>query len=239
MLPNRPTSRADAVAIFTRTPVPGKAKTRLIPLLGPRRAAQFQAALVCDAIRKVDALGGSALGYLFVVGRGRLPGAWLNRGGKRRFVAPGTLVRQRGADLGERLEQAFRWLLHRHAAALVIGADSPLLPPSILRQALRELRLCEAVLGPCPDGGYYLIGLQARSGAIPEAMFCDIRWGSAYAFRDTLRNLLDRDFSCSVMEVLEDIDRPEDFLRLRRQLVRDRAARRLAPAVWRFLRDMD
>jgi hypothetical protein len=220
--------KTPAIAIFARPPLPGKAKTRLIPLLGSRGAAELHAALIRDTLRKVQALSGRVARYLFVAG---LPTP----------VAPArfTLARQRGAGLGERLENAFRKLLHRHPCAVVLGTDSPLLPPRILREALRELRICDAVLGPCPDGGYYLIGLRRpRVGGMPGGMFRGIRWGTRFAFGDTLRRLLRYGFPCSVLESLEDVDRPEDVQHLREKLTHSRAARRLAPATWRFLKDL-
>lgn len=216
-----------AVAIFARAPSPGKAKTRLIPLLGSRGAAEFQAALIADCIHKTNALAGRASRYLFFAGR-QLRAAALGASGY-------TLVRQRGRDLGERLEHAFLALLGRHSAAVVIGTDSPMLSPRALRAALRELWACGAVLGPSPDGGFYLLGLRrAESKAIP-GLFRGIRWGTAFAFRDMRGKLLRRGLACSVLEPCADVDRPEDFRRLARELVRSRAVRRAAPAVWAFV----
>lgn len=151
----------------------------------------------------------------------------------RSTFAKYAVLPQRGHDLGQRLERAFRHLLRRHVAAVVIGTDSPLLPVRILRTALGELRLCDAVLGPCPDGGYYLIGLRR----LDTGLFRGIRWGTRFAFRDTLRNLFQRDFCCSVLEPVADVDRPRDIRRLARELAQCRAARRLAPATWRILKD--
>ncbi len=233
--------RVPAIAIFARAPTPGKVKTRLIPLLGSKGAARLQAALISDVIHKVNALAGVSA-YFFLSGRSsavraRRRGPRQAGAGRRPYLSRYIVARQRGADLGERLEGAFRRLLHRHPAALVIGTDSPMLPPRIVRQALRELRLCEAVLGPSPDGGYYLIGLRRQCARISHGIFRGIRWGSASAFRDTLRNLLDRGFGCSILEPFEDIDRPEDFLRLKEELSGSVAARRLAPAVWQFVKE--
>src|SRR5205807_9524580 len=89
-----------------------------------------------------------------------------------RSAATFVILEQRGPGLGARLERAFRQMLRRHPAAIVIGTDSPLVPVTVLRLALSELRICEAVLGPCPDGGYYLVGLRdtgfrALSGRLP------------------------------------------------------------------------
>lgn len=213
-----------ALAIFARTPVPGRVKTRLIPLLGSSGAAHFQAALISDTVGKVDGVGRPAARYFFYTGRDR--------------PAPNSLrgcvvKRQEGRDLGERLARAFRQLLRRHSQVVVMGTDSPALSPRLVRQALAELRICDAVLGPCPDGGYYLVGLRRLKAGI----FGRIRWGTRSAFRDTLRNLLRAGFSCSILEAVGDVDRPEDLERLQRELVRSSAARRLAPSVWRFLKN--
>jgi len=209
------------VGIFARTPVPGKAKTRLIPLLGPRAAAEFHTALIRDTLRKVDALSGCVSRYFFLAGR-NFP----------TLSAHYRLVRQRGAGLGARLENAFRRLLRSHSCAVVIGTDSPSLPPRVLHEALSELQVCDAVLGPCTDGGYYLIGLRLLSTGLLRG----IRWGTAFAFRDTLRNLLWHGYSCSILEPWSDVDVLSDIRRLKKELARSRAARRLAPAAWRFLK---
>ena len=276
------TCRLPAVAVFARTPIAGQAKTRLIPLLGPQGAADFQAALVSDTLRKVAALRGFVQPYLFLTGhsvsfhgsavrasrplsRQHLapapvgmadPPLW----GPRSFLKPvdmhyrsqdlrATLswapacirefriIRQHGKDLGERLENAFRRLLLLHPSCVVIGTDSPLIPACILRQALRELHACESVVGPCPDGGYYMIAFRrlADPGML-RGIFRSVRWSTAFALRDTLRNLLRLDLSCSVLEGYADVDLPRDLQRLKKNLSRNRTARRLAPATWRFLK---
>lgn len=210
-----------AVVIFARVPAPGKVKTRLIPLLGAAGAAALHAALLEDTVRKVSAFRGSVARYLY-----------LHRGGQ--FLAPRgyRLARQHGADLGARLGHAFEQLLKRHESAVVIGTDSPLLPLRALRAALGELRVCDAVLGPCPDGGYYLLGLRRYE----RGFLRGIRWGTSFAFRDTLRNLLRRHYSCSILEPCPDVDRPGDVFDLARRLACHAVARRLAPATWGFLR---
>jgi hypothetical protein len=140
--------------------------------------------------------------------------------------------------LGERLANAFRGLLRLHPSCVVIGTDSPLLPACILRQALRELHVCESVLGPCPDGGYYLIALRRPvDPGMLLSIFRRVRWGTAFAFSDTLRNLSRLGLSCSVLEDCADVDLPRDFQRLKKNFSRNRTARRQAPATWRFLKE--
>jgi uncharacterized protein len=215
--------RLPALAVFARAPRPGKTKTRLIPLLGAEGAARFQAALISDTIGKVATLRKSAAGYLFYSGAGAIE-----------FPLRRSLEyhRQHGRDLGMRLARAFKFLLRTHGCAVIIGTDSPELAPRLLRQAFRELVVCDAVLGPCPDGGYYLIGLRRFDARI----FRKIRWGTRFAFRDTRQNLVHKNFSCSVLEKCPDVDRPADFKRLARDMKETRALRVLAPATWRFVR---
>jgi uncharacterized protein len=228
--------RSTAIAIFARLPVSGEAKTRLIPLLGRAGAAEFQAALIEDASRKVAALisrSGRVAPYWFLAGTPSVGCFPMPHSG-----AQWTTLTQHGSGLGVRLDHAFRALLRRHAAAAVIGTDSPLLAPRTLRVARRELVVCDAVLGPCPDGGYYLVGLRDRACATlgRRGVFARVRWGTAFAFRDTLRNLLERGLSCSILEPVDDVDRPRDLRALRRELARSTSARRLAPATSRFVK---
>jgi rSAM/selenodomain-associated transferase 1 len=228
-----PVSTCDAaLAVFARAPLPGQCKTRLIPSLRPQGAAAFQRVLLADTLRKVAPLSSKLALYLMTAGAG-----FNFIENRQQGISRFTLLRQRGGDLGERLENAFRHLLRRHTHVLIIGTDSPQLTRQILRQAIGELRWCDAVLGPCPDGGYYLIGLRREAGGhLEKGLLHNIRWGSARAFEDTLRNLITAGLACSLLEPLEDVDRPEDFMRLKRRMIRDALIRRRAPMTWRFLR---
>lgn len=142
--------------------------------------------------------------------------------------------KQRGKDFAERLARAFRDLLRTHPKAVFIGTDSPELSLRLLRRAIRELEACDAVLGPCPDGGYYVIGLRR----FDAKLFIGVRWGSRFTFRDTVRNLIRRRFSCSILDFCPDLDRPEDFTRWAREMKTRPSLRRLAPAAWRFVRGL-
>ncbi|MGH9397402.1 MAG: TIGR04282 family arsenosugar biosynthesis glycosyltransferase [Terriglobia bacterium] len=222
-------SGSPGLAILTRSPVPGRCKTRLIPLLGAEGAAGFHRALLLDVLSKAIAL---PLGiYLATTGPGVCRDPTL-----RQRVSSFKLLRQRGADLGERLENVFRQLLRQHSSVVVIGSDSPEISPRTFLSAFRELRWCEAVLGPCPDGGFYLLGL--RSGlqdADLKALFRGIRWGSRWALADTLKNMASLRVTGSLIAPCGDVDRPRDLTRLFTQMSADPSLRRRAPETWRFL----
>jgi hypothetical protein len=219
--PSRP-KPTSAIAVFARAPVAGRAKTRLIPLLGPRGAAELQRALILDTVAKVNQLTRQTDSWLFTAG-GKIPefsgcDGW-------------NVTAQRGRDLGQRLEAAFRRLLQSHSQAIIIGTDSPLLSPRLLRLALSELRSCDAVMGPCPDGGFYLVGLAREA----RELFRGVRLSSRHAFDDTRRALLGRGFSCSILPMVSDLDRPADLKEIAKQMFRKPSMRAVSPALWLFL----
>ncbi|MGH9470231.1 MAG: TIGR04282 family arsenosugar biosynthesis glycosyltransferase [Terriglobia bacterium] len=213
--------------MFARTPVPGRAKTRLIPALGPESAARLQQALLCDAAGKARAMQPRVTAYLALAGRPF---------GLPDHINSLPTILQRGADLGGRLQHVFSALFRRHPRVVAIGTDSPELSPALLRQALGELDWCEAVVGPCPDGGYYLVGLRRGVSRVSRRqVFGRVRWGTRWALGDTLRGIVESGLSCSLLEPCADIDRPRDLRRLAAAMLSDPAYRRRAPHTWRFI----
>jgi uncharacterized protein DUF2064 len=125
-------------------------------------------------------------------------------------------VPQPGSDFGLRLEQAMLGAFGRgNGPLLIVGTDVPGLASRHLDQALALLGddPDRVVLGPSPDGGFYLL---ASSRPIP-GLATATRW----CRRDTLRSLLVSLRALGrpviLLDPLEDLDRPAD---LERWLVR-------------------
>lgn len=176
-----------AVLVFSRAPIPGRVKTRLVPRLGEWRAARLHARLTAHALRTAKA---AACGPVELY----------------------DTARQRGADLGERMHRALSAALRRHRAAILIGADCPALRPSDLRRAARLLAgSCDVVLVPAEDGGYVLIGAKR----ISPRLFADIEWGTSSVYPKTVTRLEALGFRWRALRRLWDVDRPEDLERLR------------------------
>jgi glycosyltransferase A (GT-A) superfamily protein (DUF2064 family) len=116
---------------------------------------------------------------------------------------------------------------------VLVGSDAPTLPIERLQQALDLCADRDVVLGPCLDGGYYLIGLRRH---IPE-IFEGIAWSSESVLLDTLRRVQQARASVALLEPWYDVDTPEDLSLLRNHL----AALSLAgegipcPRTWEFL----
>ena len=188
--------------LFTRYPVPGKVKTRLIPALGAERAAGLHRRLTLRALRTAETLC-AARGVDLEI---RFDGG--SEAAMRHWLGDGKLFRpQCEGDLGERMSRAFEESFREGSpATVIIGADCPGLTSELLSAAFDALSTNRVVLGPANDGGYYLIGL---SRAAPE-IFRGIAWGTDTVFADSLRILAQSDVKPALLECLDDVDRPED-----------------------------
>ena len=69
-----------------------------------------------------------------------------------------------------------------HAGAILVNADSPTLPASILRAAVDATRRGGVVLGPALDGGYTLIGVSG----LHARLYQDIPWSTSEVHRKTV-----------------------------------------------------
>jgi len=95
---------------------------------------------------------------------------------------------------------------------VIIGADSPTLPPVYIEQALRSEQ--EVVMGPSTDGGYYLIGMKGKMTDI----FAGIPWGTDDVLSKTLKALQAKGNHAELLPVWYDVDLPEDLRFLKTHL---------------------
>lgn len=182
------------VVLFTRYPEPGKAKTRLIPVLGNAGAASLHRTLT---ERTMEAVQDS--GLAFEVRSTGAPvaafEAWLHTT---------SIVDQGDGDLGQRLARA-----GPPYPTLFIGSDAPDLTSTLLCDAAAGLRNAEAVIGPAEDGGYWLLGLTREVAGV----FDGIDWSTDVVFAQTLARLSTAGIDPVLLPALADCDRPEDLRR--------------------------
>lgn len=221
------------MVVFARAPVAGRTKTRLIPALGPERAAELYRCFlldIVDGLRHVPA-------DVIVAAAEQEDAAPLFAalGGADRSVA--QLMVQFGSDLGERILNAVRHTLsHGRPAAVVIGTDAPDLPADVIAKALDLLGSHDLVLGPCSDGGYYLIGLRA---AMPS-LFRGMRWSSDSVLSETVKRAEALGLGVALLEPWDDVDTPDDLRSLRARLTRQVTAGGSIPCrrTWDYLCDL-
>jgi rSAM/selenodomain-associated transferase 1 len=205
MASSEPLPEKVAIAVFAKAPVPGQAKTRLTGLLGADGAAALQAGLVRRALSTAVTANVGPVS-LFCAPDEHHP--FFARCAEQFRV---VLVPQAGKDLGERMHAAFRDAFAAESALIVIGSDCPALTIDDLRAARAALREAPAVITPAEDGGYVLIGL-ARD--VPR-LFSDVAWGTGAVLRETRARFTQAGVRCIELPERWDVDRPEDYARLR------------------------
>jgi rSAM/selenodomain-associated transferase 1 len=206
------------VCVFAKPPRPGLVKTRLAAALGAGRAAALARAFFDDTWSAA-----SSLPWAKAVLATTSPAAREWVGAKGSPVWP-----QGGGDLGDRLERILRRALRDAPVALAIGTDTPGLPPSLFSQARSALRDADAVLGPCEDGGFYLLGLRR----CPPGLLRDLPWSTPETFAQTAARLRERGLTTAVITPWFDVDRPADLACLRALVARGELR---APATARAL----
>ena len=197
------------VAIFTRAPVAGASKTRLIPLLGAEGAADAQRAMTWHALEMASALPDATVS-LWCAGDAAHP---FLLSCSRHFKV--ECLPQCDGDLGMRMADCLQRLLADHEQVLLTGSDCPAMTTAGLAAAAAALDHAPMVFIPAEDGGYVLIG--ARRGGLEAGCFAEMAWGSAEVMAQTRRQLANRGWQAGrdwlELPALWDVDTPDDFQR--------------------------
>jgi len=125
---------------------------------------------------------------------------------------PIQLFPQQGENLGERLSNIFqRMFANGYQQVHIINSDSPDLSSRLVQRSMRLLKKpkTDVVLGPCADGGYYLVGLKRL---IPE-LFRQIPWSTEQVLRRTVERAELLGLRCALLSPWYDIDTYDDILR--------------------------
>ena len=194
-----------ALAIFAKAPIPGYAKTRLIPVLGPEGAASLQVRLTERALQVAAGADLRPVTLWCAPDTSHVSFQTL----AERFGC--RLRAQIGKDLGARMLAAFAEAPRR---LVLIGTDCPCLEPGDLQTAAAALREgADAVIAAAEDGGYGLIG---ASRAIPS-LFEEMPWGTDKVAALTRERAEAAGLRLHELRSVWDVDTPEDYARLVRE----------------------
>ncbi|MCA1770533.1 MAG: TIGR04282 family arsenosugar biosynthesis glycosyltransferase [Halomonas sp.] len=190
-----------ALAILAKAPIPGRAKTRLIPALGPEEAARVHAQLLRHTL-EVTCAGFPRERITLWTALDHAHPLFLELA-ERHGIA---LSPQPEGNLGERMHHA---LVQAGEPALVIGSDCPALSPGLLRICAEALGEHDAVCLPAEDGGYGLIGVRQPD----PRLFDDIPWGTESVMARTRQRIAELGWRLACPATVWDVDRPEDLRR--------------------------
>ena len=193
-----------ALVVMMKYPAAGEVKTRLVPPLTHSQACGLYGCFLRDIFAALPSLTDTDIWAAY---------APVTAQKEVRALVPGGfgIFAQEGADLGERMRNAFSRLFSQYEKVSMIGTDSPDLPVSLISDSFEKLDKADAVFGPAEDGGYYLIALKNPV----DALFKGIKWGSSSVLADSLEKARQEGISTSLLDPWHDIDRPEDLKYLR------------------------
>jgi len=195
---------AARIIVFARAPEHGRVKTRLAAGIGADAALAVYRQLLEQTLLTVSV---SQLAPIELHIAGDVEHPFVQSIARR---AGAALIAQQGDDLGERMHQAIDGVLQRCDRVLLIGTDCPVIDEAYLERAFQHLASeAEIVVGPSEDGGYVLIGA-TRADA---RLFHHISWGSDKVMQQTREALGKTDLRFSELEVLWDVDHPDDYQR--------------------------
>jgi uncharacterized protein len=234
-------NRHCALALMTKAPRAGQVKTRLMPPLTSDEAAQLNRCFLQDT--------GAAISACCSDLTARHPGrpiacgiaVYTPVGAESDYAdilpADFSLLPQRGEKFGERLYSATEDLLKcGFAAVCLIDSDSPTIPAENFSRAVELLWSSDdrIVLGPCDDGGYYLIGLRQL---YPE-VFEGIDWSTDRVFEQTKQRAAQIGLEVCELPRGFDVDDHATLHRLCNELLGENARDGVAPRTQEFLRKL-
>lgn len=129
-----------------------------------------------------------------------------DREGLQSRIWPDHIARlpQGPGNLGDRMA---RMLRSTPGPTLVVGADIPAITNAHIAQSFQSLEQNASILGPAPDGGYWLVGLKHPARA-PQTLFQNVRWSTKHALQDTAKTLPK---PTALTTTLQDIDTAADL----------------------------
>jgi uncharacterized protein len=188
--------------VMVRAPIRGRVKSRMALSLDEEIVLDLYRAFVLDTLATASALLIPVVVCFEPADATDEVARWLGDG----F----TYLAQKGEDLGQRMENAFRHLFSEgYQCAVLVGSDTPDLPEELIREAFVSLKQKDAVIGPARDGGYYLIGFKGDR-LLPE-VFQDIPWGEDCVFPRTMDFFRKHLYDVHILAEWHDMDRVEDL----------------------------
>jgi len=214
-----------AIGIMIKTPRNGFSKTRLSPPLSSEEAASISRCFLKDTSAAIEALSHKDPSMVGVAVYTPV-GSEANLG---QLLPPGfKMIAQREGDFGSRLLGAAEDLFSvGFSAVCLIGSDSPTLPFHYLRDLATFLKEPKdrMVVGPCWDGGYYLLGLRHAH----TRLFEDITWNTDQVYTETVERSKEINLPAITLPAWYDVDDQRSLNRLLSELFPERANQAVPP----------
>ncbi|MDO5718051.1 MAG: TIGR04282 family arsenosugar biosynthesis glycosyltransferase [Tissierellia bacterium] len=193
----------NALIIFTKIPIEGFVKTRLIESIGEARARDLAEAMLKDLLRRFE----SDIDYdilLFYTPEDKLYMI-------EEYISEYKAFPQIDGDLGSRMYYAMKMAFEMgYEKVTLIGSDIPELGRRQVEDSMSKLDKSDIVFGPSADGGYYLIALK-EANLSRDIFKISIVWGSGRVLDQSKKIAKSNELKIDLVDELTDFDREEDL----------------------------
>jgi glycosyltransferase A (GT-A) superfamily protein (DUF2064 family) len=183
--------------VTAKAPVAGRVKTRLGAAIGMEAAARIAAAALLDTLVACRA----AFDECHLALEGDLSGA-CREAALREHLAGWVVHPQRGSCFGERLANAHADAAG-HGPTVQVGMDTPQVTAADLREVAAAAAERNAVLGPSPDGGWWVLAIRDPAAA---ADLAGVPMSRPDTFARTRAALLAAGYAVTIGRELTDVD---------------------------------
>jgi rSAM/selenodomain-associated transferase 1 len=252
-LPDRGARDLCALAVMTKAPQAGRVKTRLVPPLTPKEAAELNKCFLRDTAaaisiacsrrpavdeKKMDFKPEDSASHSEAGKAACGIAVYTPIGAESAYndILPAdfSLLPQRGDKFGERLYLAVEDLIKcGFASVCLIDSDSPTVPGENFAEAVELLSTTEdcVVLGPSDDGGYYLIGVKKPH----QHLFEQIDWSTERVLSQTIERATEIGLEVKLLPTGYDVDDDASLRRLCDELLGKNGGVGVAPNTRKFL----
>lgn len=205
--------------MFAKFWAPGKVKTRLAATIGEVQAAEVYRAMLSylvDSLRDV----GDQRTIAFTPSETLTEFSSVTASVMQSWI----LIPQSDGSLGDRMMHFFESLFSAGADdslgcnAVLIGSDCPAITPALCNEAFDLLQDNDVVLGPTPDGGYYLIGMSGQY----RDVFSGITYSTQSVLQQTTNKMEEDQIRYALLKPLEDIDEFDNLVSLHSAMLKNR-----------------
>ena len=203
-----------ALLVMAKRPFPGRTKTRLTPHLSLTEASDLYAAFLQDVLALAQSIPG-VTPFVAYAPADEDTAAYF-----RQLAPHMELVPQTGETLGDRLAYVLGSCLEAgYDQVAAMNSDSPTMPADYLAQAFAQLDepQTDVVLGPCDDGGYYLIGWKQPHPRLVR----EVQMSTPQVFQETLAIAAQEQLHVGQLPTWYDVDNVTDLVRIQADLARD------------------
>lgn len=192
----------NTLLLLAKYPELGCVKTRLAKDIGERQALQLYKAFFQDSMERFQS---DAYQFALHLSPREAIATCL-----KTYPIIETIVPQVNGNLGEKMRSAMENAFENGAMKVVlIGSDTPHLPPEWIQNAFDRLDRDDLVLGPTTDGGYYLIGIS--SPRLLPVVFESISWSTSLVLDQTVQRIQKESASYFLLPFFRDIDTVDEL----------------------------